>query len=233
MQRFADTNVFYELLAELERRVGGRRRLGDCHGRMDWPTRGVYFFFEPGETRSSNANISRVVRVGTHALTAQSRTTLWKRLSQHRGTLTSRSGNHRASIFRLLLGQALMSRTPALAVESWDTRSAPSQEQRQAERHIEEQVSTYIHSMSLLVLPVLDSPGPESIRYVIERNSIALLSQFNEAAGDSPGHTWLGHYSNRERVRRSGLWNNNHVDDRYEPGFLNVFDEALRKGAKH
>jgi len=23
--------------------------LRECHGRLDWPRRGVYFFFEPGE----------------------------------------------------------------------------------------------------------------------------------------------------------------------------------------
>ena len=44
MQRRSDLAVFYGLLDELEVRIGERRRLGDCHGRMSWPERGVYFF---------------------------------------------------------------------------------------------------------------------------------------------------------------------------------------------
>ena len=99
---------FYDLLADLEIRQGDRRRLSACDGRMNWPARGVYFFFEPGETRSDSGAGPRVVRVGTHALTTGSRTTLWDRLSQHRGTAKKGGGNHRGSIFRLLVGAALI-----------------------------------------------------------------------------------------------------------------------------
>ena len=55
----------------------------------------------------------------------------------------------------------------------------------------------------------------------IERNSIALLSNFDKTEMDGPSRGWLGHYSGRERVRRSSLWNNNHVDEAYDPEFLN------------
>ena len=48
--RIADTVRFHELLARLERRVGGVRRLETCDGRMGWPPRGVYFFFEAGRS---------------------------------------------------------------------------------------------------------------------------------------------------------------------------------------
>src|SRR5579862_1245890 len=103
MTRLADVIQFYELLARLEHEHGGRRRLSDCHGRMEWPRRGVYFFFEPGENRTDTGNGPRVVRVGTHALNAGSGTSLWGRLSHHRGAARSGGGNHRASIFRLLI----------------------------------------------------------------------------------------------------------------------------------
>ncbi|HTV26286.1 MAG TPA: hypothetical protein VMF32_00715 [Xanthobacteraceae bacterium] len=105
MSRYDDLLRFYDLLARLEEKIGGARVLSDCSGRMNWPQRGVYFFFEPGELRSDTGNGPRVVRVGTHALTDTSRTTLWKRLSQHRGTGNAGGGNHRGSIFRLLIGR--------------------------------------------------------------------------------------------------------------------------------
>ena len=104
--RLADTRRFYELQGRLQNRVGGPRRLVECTGRMDWPRRGLYFFCEAGEERSGSGVGLRVVRIGTHGLTAGSRSTLWGRLSQHRGTSRG-SGNHRGSIFRLLVGIAL------------------------------------------------------------------------------------------------------------------------------
>jgi hypothetical protein len=61
---------FYRLLAELARLAGGARRLRDCRA-GDCPSGGVYFFFEDGEVRSDGS--SRVVRVGTHALTLPAR----------------------------------------------------------------------------------------------------------------------------------------------------------------
>ena len=76
---------FYKLLQTLERKLSGKRELRSCNGRMIWPERGVYFFFESGEYREANSQVMRVVRVGTHAITDGSMTTLWKRLKQHRG----------------------------------------------------------------------------------------------------------------------------------------------------
>lgn len=110
MNRLNDRRRFYDLLAALERKLGGKRLLANCDGRMDWPPRGVYFFFEPGENRTHSGESPRVVRVGTHALASGSRTTLWNRLSQHQGVRKSGGGNHRGSIFRLHVGTALINR---------------------------------------------------------------------------------------------------------------------------
>ena len=54
MPRLDDLVRFYRLLETLERRIGGSRLLADCHGRMNWPQRGVYFFTEHGETRTDS-----------------------------------------------------------------------------------------------------------------------------------------------------------------------------------
>lgn len=59
-ERRADLDRFYGLLGILEERCGGKRLLADCHGRMNWPSRGVYFFFEDGELRDDGAT-QRVV----------------------------------------------------------------------------------------------------------------------------------------------------------------------------
>lgn len=66
---------FYNSLNCLAEKTGGVRELGSANGRMMWPTRGVYLFFEPGEIRCGSGAGKRVVRVGTHALRADSRST--------------------------------------------------------------------------------------------------------------------------------------------------------------
>ena len=79
MSRASDLGRLYDLLDRLEAKVGGKRRLADCTGSMDWPERGVYFFFANEETRDATDQL-RVTRVGTHAVSAGSGTSLWKKV---------------------------------------------------------------------------------------------------------------------------------------------------------
>lgn len=227
MQRHSDLSAFYNLLADLENRIGGKRRLGDCTGRMSWPKRGVYFFFEPQEYRTNSRTISRVVRVGTHAITEKSQTTIWNRLSQHRGSVKSGGGNHRGSIFRLLVGEALMAKDAELVIDTWGHGSSAAREIKQSELTHEIKVSEYLAEMQVLFLPVLDAASPASQRGIIEQNSIALLSCYLDPTAEQPSGSWLGHYSRRQRVRRSGLWNNQHVDEAYDPTFLRLLKQLV------
>lgn len=218
--------AFYELLQSLEERSGGTRCLQDCGGRLSWPRRGVYFFQEWGESRTNSGEGPRVVRVGTHALKGGSKTSLWNRLSQHKGTRKSGGGNHRGSIFRLIVGAAVMQRD-GLTYPTWGSGSSAPREIRDFEEPLERQVSRTIGNMPFLWLAIEDDPGPTSLRGYIERNSIALLSNFGRRPVDAPSSGWLGHHSNRERVRASGLWNQNHVDELYDPAFLDVLRQLI------
>ncbi|MEW6133591.1 MAG: hypothetical protein AB1591_10580 [Pseudomonadota bacterium] len=230
MSRLDDLVRFYDLLGRLELKLGGPKWLAECHGRMGWPGRGVYFFFENGEERSTTGQGPRVVRVGTHALSTGSKSTLWGRLSQHRGQAGGGGGNHRGSIFRLLVGSSLRSMRKSAEPSSWGVGSDPGQAAKRLgfsrdwvkaqESALEEEVSGLIGKMPFLWLPVDDPPGPDSLRGRIERNAIALLSNYKRPAIDPPSPHWLGLHSDREKVRLSGLWNNNHVEETYDPGFL-------------
>ena len=88
---------------------------------------------------------------------------------------------------------------------------------RDGEIALERKVSEVIGNMRFLWLGIEDEPGPNSKRGFVERNSIALLSNYNKPALDMPSATWLGHYCNKERVKKSGLWNQNHVEESYDP----------------
>jgi len=230
MSRREDLDRFYELLHELEDRVGGTKLLTDPHANRDLPQRGVYFFFEPGEYRE-DGRTPRVVRVGTHAVSEGSRTTLWNRLSQHRGQLRGGGGNHRGSIFRLHVGTALINRGLADAAPGvqWGSPRRPAAEElRQAERRIEEMVSQYIRSMPFLWVAVEDPPGRNSDRKVIEANAIGLLSNLGRPPIDPPSPNWLGRWADREAVRESGLWNVDHVDEGYDPAFLDLLERYIK-----
>ncbi|GEM_PF-1275096 len=217
-----DLNRFYSLLNRLAEKFGGPRELGTMGAGEVRHRSGVYFFFEPGEFRSGSGLGPRVVRVGTHALKIGSRSTLWGRLAQHRGS--TNGGNHRGSVFRQLVGLAIAARHPELSVATWGSgQSAPPQIIEQ-ERELEAQVSAVLAKMQVLWLPIDDDPAPQSLRGFVERNSIALLSSYLHPAIDPPSPDWLGHYCPRERVTKSGLWNSNHVDEPIESTFLEIFE---------
>ena len=219
-------NQFYEILAQIESDIGGKQVLKNCDGYMSMPKRGVYFFFEPGEERTTSGEGLRCVRVGTHALKKDGNTTLWKRLRQHRGTVGGRkpgSGNHRGSIFRHHVGTALIARDhwPPEIARNWGGSNAPK-EIKNVETPLEKAISKYIGSMPFIWLEINDEPGPGSLRGYIERNSIALLSNYHRESNpiDPPSQSWLGRWSKSDKVRSSGLWNSNHVEESVDIEFL-------------
>lgn len=218
---------FYQLLDRLGQKTGGRLLLSDCSGRTSWPSRGVYFFTEPSEVRTDTGPGFRIVRVGTHGLKLGSKSTLWNRLSQHKGTATSGGGNHRGSIFRLLVGTTFFDKHPECS--TWGQGSTAKGDIRLREEPIEQEVSAIIQSMPFLYLEVDDAPTPDSLRGIIEKNSIALLSNFQRQPLDPPSQEWRGHRCDREKVQLSGLWNQNHVNEAYNPAFLQTMEILIDK----
>jgi 5'-3' exonuclease len=222
----ADLEEFYEILTRLALETGGVSSLAEAD-RRTWPERGVYFFFEPGETRFCSAR-PRVVRVGTHAVSANSKATLWNRLRTHRGVVEG-GGNHRSSIFRSHVGAAIIRRDSRIGeFPSWGDQSAGTAENKSLESELEKAVSGTISRMQILCLDIRDTAGPRSDRAYIERNAIALLSKVGSRI-DTPSDAWLGRSSAHPCVRKSGLWNVNYVDEpTWDPAFLEVLDYYAR-----
>jgi len=198
--RLDDLRKFYAALSVLEQKLGGARTLGSCSERMKWPQRGVYFFRELGEERADSGGGPRVVRVGTHALKENGSTILWTRLSQHRGRVSSGSGNHRGSIFRLIVGKSLIAQR-GYEFPTWGNGNNAPKDIRAGEVALECEVSGVIGAMPFLWLGIDDEAGPASLRGFIERNSIALLSNYKKEPIDAPSSDWLGRQCDRERVR--------------------------------
>lgn len=235
MARQADLDRFYRLLDELADRVGGARKLKDCTGYMDWPDRGVYFFLAPGETRPNG--LHRATRIGTHAVSAGSSTSLWNRLKGHYGTGSGSAehphgGNHRGSVYRLRVGEAIVEKH-ALHDDypDWGTRWSSVDRDRSTVRDeeyvLERRVSTYVREQPFLWVDVDDEPGPDSDRAYVERNAIALLSNVGSGSIDPRPADWLGSHSRSRKIRESGLWNVDHVDEAHDPAFLDRLERAV------
>jgi hypothetical protein len=214
----------YGSIEQLRERLGGPRRLAEASAGSGWPDHGIYLFFEDGETREDGIT-PRVARVGTHALTERSRTTLWNRLSQHRGSIGGANpgaGNHRGSVFRLHVGNALIARDSwTEAAATWGRGSSAAREARDREVELERAVSRLIGAMPVLWLGVPD----RHLRGAMERDLIALLSNAGRMPVDPPSKQWLGRFADREAIRRSGLWNVNYIDD----GPISVGLEAFQR----
>lgn len=231
LERRRRVDDFYGSLSELELRTGGKRRLRNCTSQTGWPARGVYFFFEDGEFREDGIT-PRVVRIRTHGLRPSS-STLWKRLSQHRGTPGGSlpgGGNHRGSIFRLHVGSALLAAGdwPDEVKATWLRETNAGTEIRKREYPLEQAVSQYIGNMPFLWLEVPDEPSPHSDRGVIETGAIGLLSNLEREPIDVPSASWLGLQATRSVIGASGLWNVNHLRDSSTGQFLDVFRQYLQ-----
>jgi hypothetical protein len=231
MTRIDDLERFYGLIDELRSRTRGPRFLRDCSKATGWPAQGVYFFFEDDELRAVGA--PRIVRVGTHAVSVGSKTTLWNRLSAHRGTVGGSQpdgGNHRGSIFRQHVGDALLARGgfDVQAASTWGNGSSAPRAVREAEYSIERAVSRHIRAMPVLWVGIPGEAGTRSDRKLVENNAIALLSNRGGEPIDPPSPGWLGKASSHPSIRESGLWNVDHVDEHHDPAFLSVLEVYVR-----
>ncbi len=224
-----DIDDLHALVMQVAERFGVAP-LGACSGAMRWPERGVYFFLDALERREDAAAPYRIVRVGTHALKSGATSTLWGRLSQHRGT-GSGMGNHRGSVFRKHVGLALLDRE-GVEHPTWGVGAAADRHVVEGERELEERVSAYLARLLVTVLPVLDEPGPTSMRGYVERNAIGVLTRhYTPGAAPTPGSSsaaWLGRHARPHAVRASGLWNVNHVGERPEAAFTERLERLVR-----
>lgn len=217
---------FYSIMEVLEKKNIQKKLLLNSNGRQKWHQKGVYFFFELNQKRSDSGSGLRVTRIGTHAIQYNSKRTLWNRLSEHKGTAKTGGGDHRSSIFRLLVGTSII-KDKNLKFLSWGEGSSAPRSIKNNELVLEQLVSQTIGKMPFLYLSIDDKASPNSLRAYIEKNSIALLSNYNKRSLDSASEDWLGHKCNREKVNHSGLWNQKHVDESYDPDFLDIFEKLV------
>lgn len=198
------------------------------------PAQGVYFFFDPDERSRFSSTIPRLVRIGTHGVSAGSKATLRDRLRAHLGTGDG-FGNHRSSVFRLHIGEALIRRLNLRSkYPHWGKGQNADQNVREQEKPLEQMVSEYVSKLKVISVEVIDKSTKLSARSTIERLSIALFTEdflpVEEASGD-----WLGAYSQHEVIATSGLWNIREAGTKADPKVLdlirNRIDASLKRSS--
>ena len=229
INRQINIDKFYELIDQVVEKFP-RQTLAKL-GSIQLPEKGVYFFFEKGETRDNNRS-NRIVRVGTHAAIANSKATLYDRLYNHKGS-NDLTGNHRGSVFRKLIGFSL-SNKDNLDFKYWGDKSKKSDRNvKNTEKPLEVKVSQYLHSMTFTVLEVPGISAKDNDRALIEENSISLISNYYKTPIDKCSTKWLGLYSNDAKVISSGLWNSDYVDQNFiDERYFMKFEEYLKKMKK-
>jgi len=194
----------------------------------DIPKQGVYFFFDDAEPTKFSTTVPRLVRIGTHGVSAGSSATLRNRLRTHLGTRTG-AGNHRASVFRLHVGRAIIERDGLQQrYPNWGKGQSASRDIADQEAPLELQVSEYIGNLRVLFIPVLDIAGTGSMRATMERQFISMFTE-NMCAIEKSSPSWLGRFSDKASIRDSGLWNVRDVGGEYDLKFVPLLDGLFKR----
>jgi len=125
-----------------------------------------------------------------------------------------------------------MGRNLNLICATWGKGTNAPEGVRDSEHHLEIIVTEVIGEMPFLWLGIGDNQGGHTCRDYLERHSIALLSNYRKPALDPPSPNWLGRYCRSDRVRDSGLWLSDYVDDAYGAAFLDQMETLVREVGK-
>jgi hypothetical protein len=160
------------------------------------PRNGIYILFEKGETAH---DMDRIVRIGTHTGKSQLRS----RLKQH-----FIKENKDRSVFRKNIGRALLKRDKDPFLEQWeiDLTSRTAKDKYSAlidfekQKEVEKRVSQYIQAnFSFVAIEVEEKEK----RLELESKIISTISRCDECRSSSD---WLGLFSPKEKISKSGLW---------------------------
>jgi hypothetical protein len=181
----------------------------DAFSEIEIPQQGVYFFFDREERSNVIKDHPKIVRIGTHGVSAGSKATLRQRLRAHFGTKNG-AGNHRSSVFRLHVGECIIKKYCLQDLyPHWGKGSISEKSVIQSEVDLELKVSEYIRNLHLGWIKVDGLSEKNNTRAALEKELIQSLTQYNIAIEQSTSD-WLGTFSSRPSIRHSGLWNVQH-----------------------
>ena len=157
---------------------------------------GIYILFEKNEQAYG---LDRIVRIGTH----RGDNNLYNRLKEH-----FINENKDRSIFRKNIGRALLNKNNDEYLDVWEIDFQERKNRElfkdklniQKQQDLEKQVSLYIqNNLSFVIIEVNEKED----RLFYESKLISTVSLCDECCGSD---SWLGNYSPKEKIVKSGLW---------------------------
>lgn len=169
----------------------------------DIPKNGIYVLFEEGEKGHSG---NRIVRVGIN----RGQGNLYQRLTEHYVKM-----NKDRSIFRKNIGLAILNAQKDQFIEKWKidlTTHASRQKHKelvQSEEllRVEKEVSEIIQRNFSFIVIQVDDPNE---RIGLESALISTVAHCEECG---PSKQWLGLRSPKKKIRESGLWQEQGMND--------------------
>ena len=188
------------MVQELHKIFNQQRRFSFPFDASQIPMNGIYILFENGE---KYGDCDRVVRVGTHTGNNQLRS----RLKQH----FIRENKNR-SIFRKNIGRCFLNQEGQSYLNLWelDITSRLEKERNlhmlnlEFEKEIEKKISTYIQNNFTFCVFTINE---KQERLFWESRIVSTIA----AAQIKPSKNWLGNYSTKEKIKKSGLWQVNEL----------------------
>lgn len=201
---------------KLHQLLNGLKRLEFPFNEEEIPVNGIYFLLERRELAHGT---DRIVRVGTHTGKDQLRS----RLRQH-----FINENKDRSIFRKNIGRAILNKRNDPFLKYWEIYLTPRENKEKyrkvidfhKQKEVEKEVSEYIQKNLSFVVLRIDNKDK---RLYLESRIISTISLCDEC---KPSKNWLGLFSSKEKIRKTGLWL---VNELYKTPLANKDIEELEK----
>jgi hypothetical protein len=177
------------------------------------PKNGIYFFYENGEIWGHGGYKPRIVRIGTHK-DGNFRSRIKEHFLLDESKMNfdvTKPAPHERSIFRKNIGRALLNKKNDDYLKTWEI-DFTSRENRerygylrdiQKEKEIELEITKILRENFSFRFIIVDSQVERMGTKGLESSLIGTIAHCDLCR---PSNNWLGRYSPKSQIRKSGLW---------------------------
>jgi hypothetical protein len=183
------------------------------------PLNGIYFFYEKGEIWGHGGKKLRIVRIGTHK-----GNNFRNRIAEH-FLINEKKMNFDKnkpkpsdrSIFRKNIGRALLNKNEDPCLKIWEIDFLPKGNRIkygelrdiEKEKSIERQITDILRNRFFFRFIIIEN---ENERFGSKGLESKLIGTVSRCMKCKQSKKWLGNYSPKKQIRKSGLWLTQHLN---------------------
>jgi len=168
------------------------------------PDNGIYIMFEKGELAHDG---ERIVRIGTHTGDKELRSRIYQHFENE---------NKNRSIFRKNIGRCFLNKEQNPYLSTWELDTTPKKNKelfshlidKTLEAELENEISKLMQER--LTFCLLEVPSNKDRLHYEAR----LIGTVSGCTNCGPSNNWLGQFSPKDKIKKSGLWQENHLNSR-------------------